>query len=117
MSHVCARRNLNMNWADLNEKQKQQIEKEYRNGNEPGDIAAKFGLKSKQVSDQAYRKKWEKPAESSSRPQAAVKKTAKKAVKKAVKKVAKKVVKKAVKKTAKKAVKKTAKKAVKKTAK
>ncbi len=92
-----------MNWADLNEKQKQQIEQEYRNGNEPGDIAAKFGLKSKQISDQAYRKKWVKPsAEASDRPTAAVKKTAKKAAKKAAKKTAKKAVKKTAKKAAKK---------------
>ena len=84
-----------MNWSDLTPKQKAQIEKEYRDGKEPGDIAPKFGLKPKQVSDQAYRKKWSKPT----RPAGAAKASKKKAAKKAVKK---KAAKKAVKKTAKK---------------
>lgn len=89
-----ARRVKKMNWSDLTPKQKAQIEKEYIDGKEPGDIAPKFGLKPKQVSDQAYRKKWakpDKPAGSSAKKKAAKKKAVKKAVKKkAVKKAVKK---------------------------
>ena len=82
-----------MNWSDLSEKEKSAIEREYKAGKEPGEIAPKYGLKPKQVSDQAYRKKWTKPS--------GAKKKAKKKVtkKKAKKKVAKK---KAAKKKAKK---------------
>jgi len=87
-----------MNWSDLTPKQKAQIEKEYKTGKEPGEIAPKYGLKPKQVSDQAYRKKWTKPAGK----KATKKKTAKKAAKKTAKKAAKK-------KTAKKAKKKATK--------
>ena len=72
-----------MNWADLNPKQKAQIQKEYSAGKEPADIAPKYGLNPKQISDQAYRKNWKKPAR-----KATVKK--KVAKKKAVKKSAKK---------------------------
>ncbi len=80
-----------MNWSDLTPKQKAQIEREYIDGKEPGEIAPKFGLKPKQVSDQAYRKKWAKSAKASSK--ASKKKAAKKKVAKkkaAKKKVAKK---------------------------
>ncbi len=77
-----------MNWSDLTPKQKAQIEKEYRDGKEPGDIAPKYGLKPKQVSDQAYRKKWSKPTKKASAKPASKKKAAKKKV--AKKKVAKK---------------------------
>lgn len=94
-----------MNWSDLTEKQQQAIEKAYRSGQEPGEIAKEYGLKAKQVSDQAYRKKWTHPGSKTS---------TKKAAKKTAKKEAKKVVKKAVKKTAKKVAKKAAKKAAKK---
>ncbi len=89
-----------MNWSDLSDKDKKAIEKAYRAGKEPGEIAPSYGLKPKQVSDQAYRKKWSKPAGAK-----------KKAGKKAKKKVAKKTKKKAAKKkTAKKAKKKVTKK-------
>ena len=77
-----------MNWSDLSDKDKSAIEKEYKTGKEPGDIAPKFGLKPKQVSDQAYRKKWSKPA-GSGPAKASKKKAAKKAAKKASKKKAK----------------------------
>jgi uncharacterized protein YjcR len=83
-----------MNWSDLTPKQKAQIEQEYKDGKEPGDIAPKFGLKPKQVSDQAYRKKWAKPSKSKSAPRGAKKSAKKKAAKKKVakKKAAKKKV-------------------------
>lgn len=74
-----------MNWSDLSPKQQSQIEKEYLAGVEPSDIAPKYGLKPKQISDQAYRKDWAKPAKKAS----SKKKTAKKkpvAKKKAAKK-------------------------------
>jgi len=78
-----------MNWADLNPKQKAQIQKEYSSGKEPADIAPKYGLNPKQISDQAYRKNWKKPARKAT---AKKKVTKKKAVKKKAvkKKVAKK---------------------------
>lgn len=84
-----------MNWSDLTPKQKQQIESEYKSGKEPGEIAPKFGLKPKQVSDQAYRKKWSKPDRAGGK-KAPKKKAAKKVAKKKVakKKVAKKKAKK-----------------------
>lgn len=72
-----------MNWSDLSEKDKSAIKREYESGKEPGDIAPKYGLKPKQVSDQAYRKNWGKKSGSK-------KKTKKKAAKKAKKKAAKK---------------------------
>jgi uncharacterized protein YjcR len=61
-----------MNWADLSPKQQMQIEKDYIGGREPAEIAPKYGLNPKQISDQAYRKGWPKPQ----------KKTAKKGSKK-----------------------------------
>lgn len=70
------------NWSDLTKAQQSAIEKAYKAGKEPGDIAPKYGLKPKQVSDQAYRKDWPKPAKK------AAKKTAKKASKKKAKKKA-----------------------------
>ncbi len=51
---------MKKNWTDLSTSQKASIEKAYRAGQEPGDIARKFGLKPKQISDQAYRKSWPK---------------------------------------------------------
>lgn len=60
-THLNRRVITRMNWSDLNPKQKAQIEKYYREGKEPGDIADNYGLKPKQISDQAYRKKWSKP--------------------------------------------------------
>lgn len=50
-----------MNWADLTQQQKTAVEKAYRAGKEPIDIASRYGLKPKQVSDQAYRKNWARP--------------------------------------------------------
>lgn len=82
-----------MNWSDLTPKQKAQIEKQYREGKEPGDIAASFGLKPKQISDQAYRKKWSKPTRASKpagKKKAAAKKKAAKKKPVAKKKAAKK---------------------------
>ncbi len=49
------------NWSDISPKQMAEIERAYKAGKEPIDIAAKYGLKAKQVSDQAYRKNWPKP--------------------------------------------------------
>ncbi len=54
-----------MNWSDLTPRQMAQVESEYRSGREPGEIAPRFGLKPKQVSDQAYRKNWAKPGRKS----------------------------------------------------
>jgi uncharacterized protein YjcR len=51
---------MKKNWTDLSSSQKASIEKAYRSGQEPGQIAGKYGLKPKQVSDQAYRKNWSK---------------------------------------------------------
>jgi len=91
-----------MNWSDLSDKDKAAIKREYESGKEPGDIAPKFGLKPKQVSDQAYRKKWKKKA-GAGRKKAGTKKAAKKAGKKKTKKKAgKKAAKKKTKKKAKK---------------
>ncbi|MCB1324705.1 MAG: hypothetical protein H7A21_18915 [Spirochaetales bacterium] len=50
-----------MNWSDLTPKQQRDIEKAYKAGKEPGEIAPRYGLKPKQISDQAYRKDWPKP--------------------------------------------------------
>lgn len=70
-------------WSDLPENVKREIERKYRAGKSPLDLANDYGLKPKQISDQAYRKGWEqggkiqtgKSAKKSS-------KSAKKAVKK-----------------------------------
>lgn len=56
-----------MNWADLAPKQQKQIEKDYSSGKEPAAIAPKYGLNPKQISDQAYRKGWKKPAKKASK--------------------------------------------------
>ncbi len=73
------------NWSDLTTAQQNAIEKAYKAGKEPGEIAPKYGLKPKQVSDQAYRKDWPKPKK-----KAAKKTSKKKTKKKAKKKVARK---------------------------
>lgn len=65
-----------MNWSDLSPKQMADIERQYKAGKEPGEIAPKYRLKPKQVSDQAYRKNWSKPKGKS--PKAAKKKSGKK---------------------------------------
>ena len=75
-----------MNWSELNNKQKAAIQKSYESGKDPGEIAPSYGLKPKQVSDQAYRKGWKK------------KQVAKKVAKKVTKKIKKKAGKKAKKK-------------------
>ncbi len=77
-------------WSDLSENEKREIERKYRAGKSPVDLGAEFGLKPKQISDQAYRKVWDQGAKRG-------KKTAKKAVKKA-KKTSKKGSKKAARK-------------------
>jgi len=46
------------NWTDLSSAQKTSIERAYKEGKEPGEIAKRYGLKPKQISDQAYRKNW-----------------------------------------------------------
>jgi len=71
-----------MNWSDLSPKQKADIERDYKAGKEPGDISPKYGLKPKQVSDQAYRKNWSKPAKKSGKKKAVKKSGKKKAGKK-----------------------------------
>ncbi len=75
------------NWSDLTKAQQSAIEKAYKSGKEPGDIAPKYGLKPKQVSDQAYRKDWPKPAKKAAKKKKVAKKAGKK---KAKKKAAKK---------------------------
>ncbi|MEQ9364097.1 MAG: hypothetical protein RIF32_07640 [Leptospirales bacterium] len=66
------------NWSDLTKAQHSAIEKAYKSGKEPGDIAPKYGLKPKQVSDQAYRKDWPKPAKKAAKKKASKKKVTKK---------------------------------------
>lgn len=70
-------------WADLTPQQKQAIEKAYRSGTEPAEIAPRYGVTPKAISDQAHRKNWPKP---SRRPlkkkKAASKKKSKKAARK-----------------------------------
>ena len=55
------------NWSDLTTAQQNAIEKAYKAGKEPGEIAPKYGLKPKQVSDQAYRTDWPKPKKTARR--------------------------------------------------
>ncbi len=45
-------------WSELSEKEQQDIKKRYLAGESPSDIAKDYNLKPKQISDQAYRKKW-----------------------------------------------------------
>merc|ERR1712224_475416 len=73
-------------WSDLSEKEQREIEKQYAQGKEPGDIAPAYGLKPKQISDQAYRKKWTRPG--MARKKATVKNAVKKKKKAASKKKA-----------------------------
>ncbi len=73
-------------WSDLSEKEQREIEKQYAQGKEPGDIAPAYGLKPKQISDQAYRKKWTRPG--MARKKATVKNAVKKKKKTASKKKA-----------------------------
>lgn len=67
------------NWSELTPSEQKAIEKAYIKGKDPADIAPLYGLKPKQVSDQAYRKDWQRPGVTK-------KKTGKKAVRKAAKK-------------------------------
>lgn len=55
------------NWTDLSSAQKASIEKAYKQGQEPGQIAKRYGLKPKQISDQAYRKNWSHRGKSGSK--------------------------------------------------
>lgn len=82
------------NWSDLTTAQQNAIEKAYKAGKEPGEIAPKYGLKPKQVSDQAYRKDWPKPKKKAAKKKTAKKKTKKKTAKKKVARKKKKVAKK-----------------------
>lgn len=79
------------NWSELTPSEQKAVEKAYKKGKDPADIAPLYGLKPKQVSDQAYRKDWDRPA-------GAGKKAGKKSKKKASKKKAKKTVRKTAKK-------------------
>jgi uncharacterized protein YjcR len=45
-------------WSELSEKEQSEIEKRYKAGESPTDIAKDYNLKPKQISDQAYRKNW-----------------------------------------------------------
>lgn len=45
-------------WSELSDKEQENIKKRYLNGESPSDIAKDYNLKPKQISDQAYRKKW-----------------------------------------------------------
>ncbi len=67
-------------WADLTPQQKQAIEKAYRSGSEPAEIAPRYGVTPKAISDQAHRKNWPKPRRRplKRKPAVAKKKTAKK---------------------------------------
>ena len=64
-----------MNWSQLSDKQKTAVKSAYESGKEPGAIAPTFGLKPKQVSDQAYRKKWKKVGKKSGKKGGAKRKT------------------------------------------
>lgn len=46
-------------WTDLSDSEKRQIERKYCSGVSPVDLGSQFGLKPKQISDQAYRKLWD----------------------------------------------------------
>ncbi len=45
-------------WSELSDKEQENIKKRYLSGESPSDIAKDYNLKPKQISDQAYRKKW-----------------------------------------------------------
>ncbi len=45
-------------WSELSEKEQEIIKKRYLSGESPSEIAKDYNLKPKQISDQAYRKKW-----------------------------------------------------------
>ncbi|MBW7856832.1 MAG: hypothetical protein H3C43_00670 [Leptonema sp. (in: Bacteria)] len=81
-------------WSDLPEKIKKEIERKYRSGKSPVILGPEYGLKPKQISDQAYRKSWIQTKSSKKT------KSAKKSTKK-VKKVEKKTTKRSVKKRSK----------------
>lgn len=76
-------------WSDLPENAKREIERKYRAGKSPVDLGAEYGLKPKQISDQAYRKLWDQSGKASGNKKSS-KKGAKGAAKKAAKKGAKK---------------------------
>ncbi|MFN3604597.1 MAG: hypothetical protein ACK4UJ_07785 [Leptonema sp. (in: bacteria)] len=72
-------------WSELSEKERSDIEKRYNAGESPTQIAQIYGLKPKQISDQAYRKGWKggtMKAKKTAKKTATTKKTAKKTVKK-----------------------------------
>lgn len=86
-------------WSDLAPGEMAEIERAYKAGKEPAEIAGRYGLKPKQISDQAYRKNWPKPSSRFSNPtpkprasgktgKQTAKQTAKKTGKKAAKKKA-----------------------------
>jgi uncharacterized protein YjcR len=78
-------------WSELSEKEQSEIEKRYKAGESPTDIAKDYNLKPKQISDQAYRKNWNaNMKEQKNTKKTTAKKTAKKTVKKTAKKAAKK---------------------------
>ncbi len=74
---------MNKKWSDLSQQEQNEIKRKYESGIPPSELAKQYGLKSKQISDQAYRKGWKSPNIKSK------KTTAKKASKK-TKKTAKK---------------------------
>ncbi len=80
-------------WSDLPENAKREIERKYRAGKSPVELAAAYGLKPKQISDQAYRKMWDQSGKSSGKKKTSKKKSAKKS-KTSTKKTAKKSAKK-----------------------
>lgn len=73
-------------WTDLSDSDKREIERKYRAGKTPVDLGSEFGLKPKQISDQAYRKLWDQSkkarTKSARKPVKKTKKTARKATRK-----------------------------------
>lgn len=74
-----------LRWSDLPENVKREIERKYRAGKSPADLGAEYGLKPKQISDQAYRKLWDQGGKAS-----ATEKSAKKGTRGVAKKTARK---------------------------
>lgn len=77
-------------WSELSEKEQEHIKKRYLAGESPSEIAKDYNLKPKQISDQAYRKKWNVNMETKKTTKKTTKKAAKKTTKNAAKKTAKK---------------------------
>jgi uncharacterized protein YjcR len=77
-------------WSELSEKEQEQIKNRYLTGESPSKIAKDYNLKPKQISDQAYRKKWNVHMKAKKTTKKTAKKTTNKETKKTAKKAAKK---------------------------